>query len=65
MAGKPRIFDEDEPLILMDLIDTLNEVGFKTFEASCAKEAVEIMGRRPEDISLLITDINLGAGPSE
>lgn len=63
MTERPKILIvEDEPLILMDLVDSVEEAGFKTFEASSGEEAFEILDRCSDQLDLLITDINLGVG---
>lgn len=49
---------EDEPLIRMDAVDMIEDAGFKTYEASCADEAVAMMERH-EDIGALFTDIDM------
>lgn len=49
---------EDEPLILMDIVDFLQSKGFTTFEARNADEAILLLEQNP-DIRVLFTDIDM------
>ena len=49
---------EDEALVRIDLIETLQEAGFKTFEADNAAEAIAIMETNSE-IRVVFTDIEM------
>ncbi|HUL10499.1 MAG TPA: response regulator [Candidatus Acidoferrum sp.] len=54
---------EDEALLRLDLVETLNEAGYEVLEASDAGQALGYLrNRRPIDV--VITDIDLGAGPT-
>jgi CheY-like chemotaxis protein len=54
---------EDEALPRLDLVETLSEAGYKVLEASNAHQALDYLrDRRPVDV--VITDIDLGAGPT-
>jgi CheY-like chemotaxis protein len=49
---------EDEPLILLDIVDQLQAEGFKVFEAMNADQAIELLLTRA-DIRLVFTDIDM------
>jgi|HubBroStandDraft_4_1064222.scaffolds.fasta_scaffold496413_2 CheY-like chemotaxis protein len=49
---------DDELLIRMDLAATIEESGFKVYEAANADQAVEIL-EKVEDITVLLTDVNM------
>ncbi|KKB10119.1 response regulator [Devosia chinhatensis] len=62
MSTKPRILVvEDQPLLLLDLIDQLAELDFDTMPASNARVAAHMLDG---NIDALITDIELGSGPT-
>jgi CheY-like chemotaxis protein len=49
---------EDEPLVEMEAIDLLNDLGYDAIGARNADEAVLILRARP-DVSLVFTDIEM------
>ena len=49
---------EDEAFVRLDLADTLQEQGFKTFEAVDATEAITVLETNSE-ISVVFTDIQM------
>ena len=49
---------EDEVLVRLDLVDTIEDAGFPTFEASGADEAIRLMEMHPE-IRVIFTDIDM------
>jgi len=49
---------EDEPLVRMVAVDTINEAGYDTVEALTADEAIHILESR-KDIRIVFTDINM------
>jgi len=49
---------DDEAFVRMDLVDTLKAAGYRTREASCAAEAVEILEQDPQ-IRVVFTDIQM------
>jgi CheY-like chemotaxis protein len=49
---------EDEPVLLMDAVNMVEEAGFEAVEASNADEAIEILTSRA-DIRILLTDIDM------
>jgi CheY-like chemotaxis protein len=49
---------EDEVLIRMDLVTTLADFGYPTYEASSAQEAIGILERHSE-IRVVFTDIQM------
>ena len=49
---------EDEPLLLMDAVDMVDEAGFEALEASNADQAIEILASRA-DIRIVLTDIDM------
>lgn len=62
MSTKPRILVvEDQPLLMLDLIDQLAELEFDTVPASNARTAAHMLDAR---IDAIITDIELGDGPT-
>lgn len=51
---------EDQPLLLLELVDQLAELGFEALPAGNARTATHLFDAR---IDALITDIELGDGP--
>jgi CheY-like chemotaxis protein len=49
---------EDDPLVQMLTVDTVEQAGFAVLQADNADEAVDILETRP-DIGLLLTDIDM------
>ncbi len=49
---------DDEPLIRMDLADTVAEAGFVGLEAANADEAIILLEAHPE-VRILVTDIDM------
>jgi two-component system, response regulator PdtaR len=49
---------EDEPTVRLSLAVSLEETGFKVYEAANADDAMKIL-QKARDIGLVITDINM------
>jgi len=49
---------EDEPLIRMEAVDMIEEVGFRTFDVGSANPAISLMEAH-DDIGILFTDIDM------
>jgi CheY-like chemotaxis protein len=49
---------DDEAFVRMDLVDTLKAAGYRTREAGCAAEAIEMLEQDP-DITVVFTDIQM------
>ena len=49
---------EDDPLVQMLTVDTVEQAGFAVLQADNADEAIAILETRP-DIALLLTDIDM------
>lgn len=49
---------EDEPLVRMDLAETLQREGFNTLEAESARDAIALLEKHPE-IRVVFTDIEM------
>jgi CheY-like chemotaxis protein len=49
---------DDEVIVRIDLVDTIQEAGFATFEANNADEAIQLMEEHSE-IQVLFTDIDV------
>ncbi len=49
---------EDEVLVRLELVDLIEDAGFKVYEASNADEAIQIMEVNT-DIKILITDVDM------
>lgn len=49
---------EDEPLIRMDIAETLTEDGFHVLEASSGSEALRLIDD-PDHVALVDTDVNM------
>ena len=58
---KTLLIVEDEPLVLMMLVDFLEETGYRVFEARDAKGALQFIDG-VEPIDLMLTDIGLPGG---
>ncbi len=58
-ADRPLILVvDDEPLIVMYLVDMLEDIGYRAIEAFDAAQAVETL-KRHDDVALVLTDINM------
>jgi PAS domain S-box-containing protein len=57
-SGQTVLVVEDEPLILMLILDTLDELGYKSIDASDGPSGLRIL-QSTQRIDLLITDIGL------
>jgi two-component system, response regulator PdtaR len=53
---------EDEPLILMNAVDIMQDAGFSTYEAASAKDAIAILEQH-RDIRAVFTDIQIVGDP--
>jgi DNA-binding response OmpR family regulator len=62
MSGRPRVIliVEDEPLVRLDVAESLHQAGYNVFEAANSGEAMDLLRVTPVD--LLFTDISLGKG---
>lgn len=59
MMPKPVVLVvEDEPIIRMDVVAIIEDVGFDVIEATNADEAIVLLESRP-DISIVFTDIDM------
>lgn len=54
---------EDEALIRWALVDDLIDAGFEVVEAASGTEALSAL-HGPQSFTLLLTDVDLGPGPS-
>ncbi|MDB5439185.1 MAG: hypothetical protein JWM33_1612 [Caulobacteraceae bacterium] len=54
---------DDEDMVRLVAVELLEEAGFKTFEANCASEAVEVL-QAHDDITVVFTDIDM-PGPMD
>lgn len=62
MARPVVLVADDEPLIRMDAVDTIQAAGFAAYEASSAQEVMSMLDAHPE-INILFSDIKMpGAG---
>jgi CheY-like chemotaxis protein len=57
-ASRLLLLVEDDPLVRGTLAEALTEAGFEVLEAADAESALHVVASR-EDISALLTDINL------
>lgn len=61
MSGISRVLVvEDQPLLLLDLIDNLADFGLEALPASTARTGARLL---ESGIDALVTDIELGEGP--
>ncbi|WP_416355945.1 response regulator [Aureimonas phyllosphaerae] len=49
---------EDEPLLLLDAMDMVEDAGFKAYGATSADEAIRLLERH-DDIRILFTDVDM------
>jgi CheY-like chemotaxis protein len=54
----PVLVVEDEPLLRLDIADSLQDVGFLVFEAANSAEAIAILMEH-EEIRLVFTDVDM------
>lgn len=52
---------EDEPLVRMELVDTLENVGYRCLEAASAMAAIAVLELHPE-IRVVFTDVQMPGG---
>ncbi len=60
MSSRVVLVVEDEPIIRMELVDSLMELGFQVREAGSLSEARKVLG--DGDVAALVTDIALPDG---
>ncbi|MGN8000952.1 response regulator [Sphingomonas sp. 22176] len=53
---------EDEPMLLMNAQDTLQDGGFEVLDASNAQDAIRALETDADAIAGLVTDVRLGSG---
>ena len=53
---------EDDPVVRLTLGEFLEEAGLAVVEAGDAEDALALLADRSQDISLLVTDLDLGPG---
>ena len=53
---------EDEALVRVLVIEVLEERGYQVHAAGTAEAALELLRGHCQDVDVLLTDINLGAG---
>ena len=49
---------DDESLVRLDIVESLNAAGYATQDASCAEEAIQMLEQRP-GIRVVFTDIQM------
>lgn len=64
MSCRVVLLVEDEALILLDIEAALVEEGFQVVTAINGSKAVEAFEADPTHIDAVVTDINLGKGPT-
>ncbi|MGF1553183.1 MAG: response regulator [Paracoccaceae bacterium] len=52
---------EDEVLVRLDIVQSLDEAGFAVIEAASAEEAIALLDAG-HDVDVLFSDVRLGAG---
>jgi DNA-binding NtrC family response regulator len=63
-AGPLVLLAEDEDLIRMELQSALEDAGFAVIVAGNGAKANYLIGEQGDDIRALVTDIDLGSGPT-
>lgn len=63
MVSRPKIlFVEDDVLVALPLVESLDDAGFEVLQAQSSKEALLLIGAT-QDLAALVTDIRLGPPP--
>ena len=57
------LYVEDDSLIQLTVVESLEEAGFKLLVADSGEQAVQLLVAHAADLRGLITDVNLGDGP--
>lgn len=55
---------DDDPIILMDASNILEDAGFRVFDANTGDEAKQLLARVAEDVTLLFSDVEM-PGPTD
>jgi CheY-like chemotaxis protein len=63
-VGPLALVAEDEALILVEIQSALEDAGFAVLVATSGDEALTILEERGAAIRALVTDVNLGSGPT-
>ncbi|RBJ82314.1 PAS domain S-box protein [Pseudomonas sp. MWU12-2534b] len=58
LAGESVVVVEDDPAVRMLVLNVLNELGYRTFEAEDARSALPLL-ESPMRVDLLVTDVGL------
>jgi CheY-like chemotaxis protein len=56
------IIVDDNPMILMDACQILEDAGFRCHEAGAGEEAVQAIEQAEESVTLLFTDVEMPGG---
>ncbi|MGF7163268.1 DNA-binding NtrC family response regulator [Rhodoligotrophos appendicifer] len=56
---KPVLVVEDEPIILLNAVDHLHDIGHVAYAAANASEAMDLLNGLASGIDVLFTDINM------
>ena len=57
------LYDEDDTMIRLALVDALEEAGFRVISAHDGDATIQLLHEQGQTLNGLITDINLGDGP--
>lgn len=52
---------DDDPIVLMDMAQSLTDAGLVVFEACNAEEALNVLATKP-DVRMTITDVDMSGG---
>jgi len=58
------LLTEDEALILDAVAESLKDAGFEVATATYGAEAIQMLEAEPDRYRVLVTDVQLGAGPN-
>jgi CheY-like chemotaxis protein len=53
---------DDDPMILMDACQILEDAGFRCHEAGTGDEAIQVIEQAAESVTLLFTDVEMPGG---
>ena len=62
MYGRTVVVVEDEPLVRMEAVDTLQDAGLKVVEFDNADDALDFVLEGPEEVAAVLTDVDLADG---
>ena len=50
---------DDDPIVRMDVVDMLGDLGFRVVDADCVRDALAYLEQNGDDVRFLLTDVQM------